>query len=331
MSTLVVFFSGTELRDPPMDDDFYFNAYKEFGSAVINKGHAMFLVRGQDSYAGGNRFKRGWSYTNSDFVWQDNEIEADVIFNKGDVHFTYDAGAHVINDNAFDALCRNKMTSYKLFPGFFPRTFLLTQESDIAPAIARVRSQKAVLKPQAGYGGKGVVIKDTSEIAADISSYPYILQEFIDSSGGIPGITSGTHDLRMLVINDDISLLLLRVPAHNSLIANVSMGGTIRNVPLSALPAGARVIFEKVSSRFSTFPKKTYSIDCALDADGTWKVIELNPQPGLMSHEDCGDAAKGYFDDLIELLLTHVKLSEITKGRAKPKMQDTQPHTSFAK
>ena len=89
-----------------------------------------------------------------------------------------------------------------------------------------------VLKPLSESGGKNVrIAKKRSAFPKIKIGQDYIVQEFIDSSKGIPGLTEGAHDLRVVLVNEKIIYSHIRKPKTNCLLANVALGGTISPVP----------------------------------------------------------------------------------------------------
>jgi D-alanine-D-alanine ligase-like ATP-grasp enzyme len=66
------------------------------------------------------------------------------------------------------------------------------------------------------------------------------------------------------------------------MLANVALGGQEIEVPAEKLPAEAREIFDAVDAAFAgEYPIRIYSVDVARDADGVYRIIELNSKPGL--------------------------------------------------
>lgn len=66
---------------------------------------------------------------------------------------------------------------------------------------------------------------------------------------------------------------------------------------LEDIPASAREICAKIDAKVSQYPHRIYSVDIALDHDGTWKIIELNSQPGLgMDDYNDGELGKKLFE-----------------------------------
>jgi len=68
----------------------------------------------------------------------------------------------------------------------------------------------------------------------------YIVQEFIDSSGGIPKIASGIHDLRVAVVNMKPVWCHVRIPPSGSFKANAASGGSLIEVDYNLVPKSVK-------------------------------------------------------------------------------------------
>ena len=110
----------------------------------------------------------------------------------------------------------------------------------------------------------------------------------MDLSGGIPGIVDGLHDLRLVFIGDRFSYAMVRTPPKGGLMANICQGGSFFTVPDQSIPEEAMEIALAIDARLQSFKTRVYSVDLGLNADGRWKVLELNSPPGLIPSR--GDA-----------------------------------------
>jgi glutathione synthase/RimK-type ligase-like ATP-grasp enzyme len=107
------------------------------------------------------------------------------------------------------------------------------------------------------------------------------LQEFIDSSLGVPGISSGLHDLRLVFVNNKLIYSYIRKPQKGSFLANLSQGGSLVIIPSKKLPQSLFPIVKYVQQTFATFNPKIYSIDFMFDKKKRPWIVELNSMPGL--------------------------------------------------
>jgi hypothetical protein len=216
MRSIGVFFNDPGFDEYPFTEEDYRSSYQELGLTLRAKNAEMVVVRGKDTYRGGNRFQGGWRFTGEGYERVEGEIDVDVIYNKGSELVT-DASANVVNHPGLDAICRDKMRSYETFPEHFPKTILVKDLEEGRLALQQMRTDHVVLKPADGWGGKKVWIGPKADAAEYFEPYPVMLQELIDTSGGIPGSAPGTHDFRLVMANDRVLLTYVRMPADGSL------------------------------------------------------------------------------------------------------------------
>ena len=301
MKTIAVFFDNEEDDGYPLNEEYYRIAYYELAETIEKKGGRLIVVRGQSSYIGGNVFEHYWDITPDAFSRMNERVTPELIYNKGNFHG--DPNAHVINDPELDAICLDKRKTVTLFPKQSPLTLEVSNREQANAAITKLGTTFAVAKPIDGKEGVGVFIGPKMEVAASIPHYPYLLQEFIDTSGGIPGITDGLHDLRMIHVNEEIVLAFIRIPAAGKFISNLAQGGTKQELRLEQLPKEALEISKEVEGELARFGTRVYSIDIGRDRSGVWKIIELNSQPGVTCRSE-GPLSIYYQTRLAETLLS---------------------------
>ena len=90
------------------------------------------------------------------------------------------------------------------------------------------------LNLSSGRRGQNILIDFPEKIRESVHTLeePYLLQEFIDTSAGIPNIATGTDDLRVIIIGGEVIMASIRTPAPGKLLANVAQGGTIKEISL---------------------------------------------------------------------------------------------------
>ena len=132
-----------------------------------------------------------------------------------------------------------------------------------------------------------------------------MVQEYVETSGGIPGLVDGRHDLRIGLYNGEVIHGRLRTPPEGGYIANIGYGGTHYVLDIASLPADAKALAQAVDSTFSKYSHRFISVDFALTDKG-WKVFELNCWPGLV---DCkaGKAEQEYMNTLAQRLIMSAK------------------------
>ncbi len=308
-----VFFNAPQYDGYPFDDEEYITAYHELARALADRGADFFIVRSQPTYRGKNEFFGGWKFDGTTFQRYEGSMRLDVLFNKG--NFIADASARVINDPELENLCTDKFLTYQSFSELCPWTTVVKNQQELAQCIAfaKEKHQKMIVaKPLDKEGGAGVFIGAPDEVAAQVQSFPYLLQEFLDTSSGIPGIATGVHDLRMIGVAGQLVVAYIRQAKEGSWLANVSRGGSIREVPLEALPKEALEIYNAIDAKLSKYKYRIFSVDLGRKNNGTWKLIELNSKPGLSPM--CQDAGSVRFTVAIADLLVRCAKEICTKS-----------------
>lgn len=279
--TIAVFFDHPEFDSYPFEpSNLYRDAYEELGRVLQAKGARFAIVRDQKTYINNNRFAGHWLFERDAFQRSEDVLAPDLIYNKG--HFAADAGARTLNVPELDRLCSDKTETYAAFAEFCPQSLLVRTVAQLQRAIDACAQQPLIVaKPPMGEEGKGIVIDTPQHIRTHHPPFPFIVQQYIDTSHGIPGLTDDRHDLRMVVMNGAIISAHMRTPKAGSFLANVAQGGSINDVPVTDIPAGALEILQNVERTLSRFPQRIYALDVCRDSAGRWWIIELNAKPGL--------------------------------------------------
>jgi len=298
MKTVIVFFDAPGYDDYPFNHEEYRVAYQELADLLWERNARFGIAREQNTYKGNNTFAGGWLFDGKTFIRTEEDIKADVIYDKG--HFSPDADAVLMNNQEMNDICVDKFRSYELFPQHHPMTRIVRSKDELDQALSG-KDSIVVAKPINQEEGKGVIIAPAPEVVGKVTSYPYMLQDFIDTSGGVPGIVDGMHDFRCIVINGTIVVSYVRTPPPGEMRANVSRGGKEIPVPVENVPAEARAIVKDVDAVFSRYGTRVYSVDMGRDANGTWKIIELNSRPGL-SPMSMGKDYEVYLHTLADVL-----------------------------
>jgi glutathione synthase/RimK-type ligase-like ATP-grasp enzyme len=134
-----------------------------------------------------------------------------------------------------------------------------------------------------------------------VEGVSYIAQEFVETKGGISGITKSRHDLRVVIINNKIVWSHVRIPKEGNLKANVSggNGGELCEVEVSKLPKSVVEICDVVSKDFyKKYDNPIYSLDFGFDESGKPYIFEINDQIGFpQMYMKAKDA---FLDELVE-------------------------------
>jgi hypothetical protein len=309
MPVIATYFTAPGFADPPFDSAGYAAAYRVLGERVRECGAEFIVIRGRNSHRGRGIFARGWRLDADGFNEVTEAFTVDVLFDKGD-EWPPQGGFVTVPSKECWELCNLKHRTYGLFPHLFPATMLVRKPGGLLRALPKLRSTIVVAKPLAGACGRGVVIAPRGELPAQVTEYPLLLQAFIDTSRGIPGLVDSTHDLRVVVVGGIVAFAFVRTPPEGSLVANLDRGGSIRLLDIDGLPSGALAIVEEVDRSLSRFPERVYSIDMGLHEEREWKIIELNAPPGLPWPE-WGNEVFHFYD----ILAAHfVAMSALKRG-----------------
>ena len=301
MKKVAVFFDDPQFDDYPFSIDLYRKVYHQLGQMMSEYGGEFWIVRGVKTFLGHGIFSHGWRYTAGAFVHVETPVHIDVIWNKGDL--IPDADTTIVNDPRLHAIACDKWKSYLLFPDLHARTCLIQNVLDWNAAMASLRTDTLVLKPLMGYGGEGIIIGSKRDFLSVPMAIPFIAQEFIDTSHGIPCLMEGLHDFRVIVMNGEIVLSYIRTPPPGKFTANVSQGGKEIEVQQHMIPDEVRSIIASVEKKFFRFPHPLYSIDMGREVNGAWKVFELNAKPGF-SPLETGESYPPFFARLCVFLLS---------------------------
>lgn len=301
MKRVGIFFSAPGFDDPPFNNADYKQSYHDLAELITQRGGQCIIVRDAKTFQGAGKFSHGWVYEYGVFRSTEGPVQLDVLYNKGEA-FPADAQTPMVNDPHVDALCRNKERTIEQFPQFFPKSALVTSETDLSGALGKLGGDLLVVKPTDGWGGHGVWVGKRGDAFAKVEKYPALIQEFIDTSKGIPGIVKGTHDLRILIVGGQVALCYVRTPPDGTVVANVAQGGTIILVPEDKIPAEALQIAMSIDAEIGKAGKRVYSVDFGLHDGREWKLFELNPQPGLTSMK-WGEGVRRYYELLADELL----------------------------
>ncbi len=237
----------------------------------------LILVSSMATYSGEGNFTRHWQFGSDFGLVEGGHVKADLVFKQGE--FRLD-DVKTINHQELWAICNDKYLTQRMFPRYYPKTILVPDFSSLKHAISLIEGSTKVLKSTVGSYSQQVWIGDENYLLKQKLSYPLIAQEFIDSTYGIPGLTPGEHDLRVVMIESMPSLVLVRVPAPNEHRAGLRLGASFYFADLDQLPMSVKHMVSAIDDELKEYKGRVYSIDCALTASGP-KIIELNKEPAI--------------------------------------------------
>lgn len=284
-------------------------SYHKFFKKLHERNNLRFVF-GFDSYKGNGEFANVAYYNNGEIVKTQESFTASVIYQYNKmVSLGFDSGSAVItNTPEFRNICSPKINTYNYMSHFFMKSYLAFSEEELKNGVEKITTSKVVLKPNNGQNGDGVFIFNKDEV--DFSVIPqdklqekgFLVQEFIDTSAGIPGLVDSYHDLRIITHGDNISLCHVRQPPTGSLIGNSHRGASITEIDIDNIPENILSFYKDVHTEITKqFPKPLYSMDIGVGLGGP-KLIELNGHTAFPGEDfKCMDR---FIDNLIYHLET---------------------------
>ncbi len=235
-------------------------------------------------------FKYAWIFEGKGGKWKKvTNIKPDIIYDKTkarrEVYYKKELIRKkylFLNDLEFTQLIDDKLTTSLLFPKWSKKNWLVKNLTDLKHFLPNIKTSLVVLKPLTESGGKGIqILKKTETLKKAHIDQPYLLQEFIDSSHGVPNVSSHIHDLRLVFINDKNIYAYIREPAQGSYLANLAQGGKLIIVPKNKLPQSLNPIIKQVNETFKTFFPRIFAVDFMFDKKKRPWIVEFNSMPGL--------------------------------------------------
>lgn len=287
-------------ENEPFTDKDTLKAYTLFSGYAAGKGLRTVIGK-PESYHDG-RFEWAWDLRTGEKV---RDVGLDICWDRCVVQFVEEhpqmlkllgeiAGRMpVVNHPDLVKVSEDKYETARLFRDYVPQTFLDTELEEARRAFPG----RVVIKPRYGSHGTDVHVLDISEVKE--LKKDFIIQPFLDSSCGIPGIIGGVHDLRVTMLNDTIVDTYVRYP-QTGWLSNISRGGKMKMVEKDILPEAVKKIVQDVDTRFSTHAPRLYSIDFMYDGERFW-IIELNKAPGIWGH-----IATGVPEETFERICTEI-------------------------
>lgn len=267
-------------------DDHKVRTHSLFYSLLSQKGFDVFFVS-RENYIGNRVFKNPIKIIDGEVTELSEFVTADIIFdrsnNKNNVPEEF--AAIMFNTIPFKKMCSNKWNTYALFGQYMAKSMHVDSLKDLQSLLkAFPVDEYIVVKPSLGIKGNGVVIDKPGNISLGdtVDGKSYLLQEFVDTSRGISGIVDGVHDLRIVIVNSEIIMAMVRVPAQGSLLSNVNQGGNIWEVSLDVIPENIMSIVLDIKKTIaSDFGLATYSLDFGVDISGKPFLFEISDRHGF--------------------------------------------------
>lgn len=247
---------------------------------LAEKKFAVFLVRGADKHIGNGVFTDGYRVTRGTFKRFNKKIYARVVFNKAPLKSNGGRDWSILNQWQLIQITDNKWRTYQLLKKFMKPTFRTTDKKSFAAALKKIKGERVVYKPIHGSEGKGIVIGSKTVVAKKLRRYDGLIQEYIDTSSGVPGVCRERHDMRVLLMNGTIVQSYVRIPRPDSHLANIAQGGRMLEIPYSAIPPAAKKIVKQIDRLFRHISPRMYAVDFGFE-QGRPYIFELNPRAGF--------------------------------------------------
>lgn len=287
---MILFGKSDWKKARPFDNKDYQYSYEYFYSLCKNSGIQMYRASYEWYDYEKHIFKHAWIYEGEGGRWKKvNDIIPDLIYDKtkasAKVYYLKELIREkysFINNLEFTKLIDDKLTISFLFEKWCKKNWLLENKNDLKKYLPKIKTKKVVLKPLIESGGRGVQILEKKDAMKKSSlGKTYLMQEFIDSSHGVPGFSKEVHDLRLVFVNDEIIYAYIREPKKGSLLANLAQGGSLKIVPRGKIPKSLAPIIGHANEIFKAFYPRVFCIDFMFDEKKRPWVVELNSMPGL--------------------------------------------------
>jgi len=269
-------------------------------------GHQYIVLDGSKDYVGGNVFAAYYVVVDRLGTLKKitEEIEVGVIFNKGKLDLK-EVTVPVVNSYELCLIAGDKKRQADMFKDFMPSSYTAATVDAAKKYIDSGAHDKYVLKPTLLNAGKGIQIVSSSQQLEEDKHFmpPFVIQEFIDASAGVPGIVAGVHDVRIYILNGKSEFMSVRRPVKGSLIANTHKGGSIDFFTADTIPPELKQLSRDIDRRLGMDEDRYYSCDYMRDSSGAWYLIELNDRPAIPSVVDDDPLTEGMQDRVLQILI----------------------------
>ncbi len=278
----VLFGNGVSFtKKRPLDSAVMNSAYEDF-LLLFRKHHAEAFIAPWLMYKDGV-LKKAVTF---DGKWKTaKNVKVNAIFDKFPFNpitkkFRKNLKVPIINSPEFEEFCKDKLATYRAFPGIVPKSLLVNCIKDYRKKLNHISTSRVVIKPRYGLGGVGVRIINKSSKPGRIPKNT-IIMEFVDSGKGNKSLgAKGTYDIRCVVINGRIEHCLCR-EARKHYLTNYHQGGRLWFVDKSKVPGNVMDIVRRIDKKVKKFIPRIYTADFMIDPYGKPWLIEMNSKPGL--------------------------------------------------
>jgi glutathione synthase/RimK-type ligase-like ATP-grasp enzyme len=286
---MILFGKSNWEKAKPFSNQEYQYSYEYFYSLCKEHDIAMYRASYQWYDYEKHMFKYAWIYEGQGGQWKKVEnIKPDLIYDKtksrAELYYKKELmGQHYpfINDLNFTKIVDDKFVTSLIFPEWSKKNWIIKSSKDLEKILPQLKTSKIVIKPISESGGKGVHIIEKSQVQTIDLDGENIVQEFIDSSCGVPGVSNKMHDLRLVYVGDKLIYAYIREPKEGSYLANLAQGGKLIIVPKENIPASINPIIDCINEKFDSFGDRILAVDFMFDENRKPWIVELNSMPGL--------------------------------------------------
>ncbi|MEI6728312.1 MAG: YheC/YheD family protein [bacterium] len=288
-----------ESSTPSIDGVYNVKGYEVFSDLAMENNTQIYRSFYKNIDPDSGRISKVWTFLNG--LWQKQEVDfvPDLVIDRisaVDMYATMDfrqrlsQAVKLINDPIFSTLIADKYTQYLLFNEIMKKTNYIKNSEQLLREIVK-HDSKIVLKDLSGEGGKGVLILNKQDITQQYArslKYPLIMQDFLISEKGIPGVDKipdnqiFVADLRVMTIGNNIMFAVSRVAKKDSLFTNLAKGAVFRKI--DNIPKQCLQYVSKITHKLDTFGENILGIDFMFDNHGEAFLIEINSKPGLAAN-----------------------------------------------
>lgn len=261
--------------------------YLRFLEMLQKEGFIVYVLT-RKTYQGNGYFNGGWLFEKGEFKLIKKVIKIDLVYDRtAGIKFPLadDYDLITVNQLDFKILCWDKWLSFQEIGENMPKTFWVGSKENLSSVLPKIKTDWIVAKPHNGLKGLGIFIgpkKEALKYKFPENFKKYIAQEFIDTSGGIPKITSGLHDLRVVIVNGQPVWSHVRIPPKGSFKSNAAAGGILTEVDYELVPETIKKIVKKIADNFyRKYDNPIFSLDFGLDKNGCPWIYEINDQIGF--------------------------------------------------
>jgi len=290
MKKILILFGKSDWKNAhPFSNKDFQASYECLYSIARERGIQMYRASHEWYDHDKHIFKYAWKYEATRGWERAHNIQPDLIYDKTkastETYFKKELIAknyRFVNSLRFTRIMDDKLITSLIFHKWSKKSWIVNNPKKLRKILPKIKSQKFVIKPISESGGKEVQILQKGDAFEKVTfGNDYLIQEFIDSSSGVPGVSDHMHDLRLVFINDKLSYAYIREPKEGNYLANLSQGGSLSIVPKDRIPPSIAPIIRYANKVFETFNPRIYSIDLMFDKNKKPWIVELNSMPGL--------------------------------------------------